>query len=171
VRTFLAILLGVAACGGDDAPATDAAVGSDSGGGGSDAALNMATSLVAAMANTRTLDHAVYGVNNDDGTLHVEIYKGGDPGCPTMTSATPEYTAIIGRVPPMNATTATSGANFLDYQGDMLGGALGAAATTVMLTNVVYQASTFVTLDAQLTFAAGTVTGHLYAVHCPSLDG
>lgn len=122
------------------------------------------------MQNTRTLDHAVYGVNTD-GTLLIEIYKGGDPGCPTMNSATPEYTLVIGRVPSMTAATATSGANFLDYQGDMLGGALGAPATVVMLSNVVYQTSSFVTLDAQLTFAAGSVQGHLYAVHCDSLDG
>jgi len=164
---YVALVFAATACGGGDSkPAVttnDAMI---------DAPINTTTALTAAMLNTRTLDHAIYGVNNDDGTLHVEVHKGGDPGCPTMTSPTPDYTAIIGRVPPMTAATATSVANFLDYQGDMLGGAtLGAAATMVSLTSVVYTVGISVALDVSLTFAAGTVTGHVFATHCDSLDG
>lgn len=132
----------------------------------------MTTALVATMAATRTLDRAFYGVNADDGTLHVEIQKGGSTGCPEMTSPTPEYTAIIGRVPAMTAATGTSGGNFLDYQGDMLPSMmLGQAASSVALTNIVYTVGASVGLDVTMTFPAGTVTGHLYAIHCDSLDG
>jgi len=164
-----AVLISVlAACGGDDSMSMTMA----------DAptvmpdmqVISMTTALTATMAATRTLDRAFYGVNADT-TLHVEINKGGDTGCPQMTSPTPEYTQIIGKVPAMTAANATSTANFLDYQGDMLPSPmLGQAATSVNLTSVVYQVGMFVALDAQLTFPAGTVNGHVYAIHCTSLD-
>jgi hypothetical protein len=132
----------------------------------------MSTTLTATMMATRTLDRAFYGVNADDGTLHVEINKGGDTGCPQMNSPTPEYTVIIGRVPAASAQTGTSPGTFLDYQGDMLpGGVLGAPATAVSLTAISYAVGASVALDVNLTFAAGTVVGHVFATHCASLDG
>jgi hypothetical protein len=48
---------------------------------------------------------------------------------------------------------------------------LGQQASAVMLTSLEYQVGTFVALDVMLTFPAGTVTGHIYATHCASLDG
>lgn len=162
----LMLLAAIAACGGDDAPANpDAAMPMI------DAQINMTTSLAAAFNANRTLDNAGYGVNADDGTLHVEIHKGGFTGCPQMTSPTPDYTLIIPRVPAMSATTATSGATFLDYKGDMLNGVAPVTATSVTLTNVTYGAGAFVSFDVNLTFAEGTIVGHLYAIHCTSLDG
>jgi hypothetical protein len=65
---------------------------------------------------------------------------------------------------------SSSPGNILDYEGDLLGGPLGAAATMVTLTPVAAMEETFVAFDANLAFAAGTVTGHLYATHCASLD-
>ena len=144
-------------------PAVDAAV---------DMSVDTSTSVVATMAATRTLTLGFYGVNADDGTLHVEANLGGYTTCPVMTSPTPSYLLILGRVPAASAATATSPGNFLDYEGDMLPPPmLGQAASSVMLSSVVYQAGSFVALDAMLTFPAGTVTGHVHATHCPSLDG
>lgn len=137
-----------------------------------DSAIDMTTSVVATMAATRTLNLGFYGVNADDGTLHLEANLGGYTDCPVMTSPTPQYLLILGRVPAASAPTATSPGNFLDYEGDMLPSPmLGQAATSVMLSSVVYQAGSFISLDATLTFPAGTVSGHVYATHCPSLDG
>jgi len=134
--------------------------------------VNTTTSLTATMAATRTLTLGFYGVNADDGTLHVEVNLGGYTACPEMNSPSPKYLVILGRVPPTSQATATSPGNFLDYEGDMLPSPmLGQQATSVALTSVVYQVGTSVALDAMLTFPAGTVTGHIYATHCASLDG
>jgi hypothetical protein len=161
-------VLALAACGGSSSEMIDAAVAIDA---APDAAVNMTTSLVVDMMQTRTLNLGIYGVNADDGTLHVEVNLGGITTCPDMNSPTPDYTLILGRVPAATAATATSPGNFLDYKGDMLGGPLGQAASAVSLSNVVYAAGTFVALDGMLTFPAGTAMGHIYAKYCASLDG
>lgn len=138
-------------------------------------------------ATTRTLDRAVYGVTIAAGgaaTLHVEAHRGGAAGCPTMTSPTPDYTLILGAVPvPTTAAVATSPGNLLDFVGDVLGGALGAAATAVALTPVAADVCPscvggaapsdpdgLIALDLDVTFAGGTVRGHLFALHCDALD-
>lgn len=134
--------------------------------------VNMTTALTAMLNANRTLDNAGYGVNADDGTLHVEIHKGGFTGCPQMTSPTPDYTLILGRVPAMTAATATSPATFLDFVGDMTDNSPAPSNATVRtLTNVTYSAGAFLTFDVSLMFGEGTITGHLYAQHCTSLDG
>ncbi len=138
-------------------------------------------------ATTRMLDHAYYGVTTatSGATLHVEAYRGGGAGCPTMSSPTTDYTLILGAVPvPSSATPSTSPGNLLDYTGDLLpNGALGAAATSVTITpNAADVCTTCVgmtapsdpdgmlALDLSLTFTGGNVTGHLFATHCDSLD-
>ena len=134
--------------------------------------MNLTTALTAMLNANRTLDNAGYGVNADDGTLHVEIHEGGFTGCPEMTSPTPNYTLILGRVPAMTATSATSPASFLDFIGDMTDNSPAPSTATVKtLTSVVYSAGMYLTFDVSLTFPEGTITGHLYAPHCPSLDG
>lgn len=132
-----------------------------------DAPIDMNTTFTATLQATRTLDRGYYGVNTN-GSLHVEIYKGGDPGCPTMNSANPNYTLILANVQP---TTMTASASFIDFTGDMLPTVQPESASVVTLTNLVYSVGAFLTLDANLTFPHGTVTGHLYATHCTSLDG
>jgi hypothetical protein len=166
VKRAVLLVLGVVACGGsstNDQP--DAARGAD-------AMVNTTTELTATMAATRTLTLGFYGINPDDGTLHVEANLGGYTTCPEMSSPTPKYLVILGRVPAASAATATSTSNFLDYEGDMLPyPMLGQQATAVALSSIVYQAGAFLALDVMLTFPAGTVAGHLYATHCASLDG
>jgi hypothetical protein len=162
------VVLALAACGNSSSdPTPDAGVD----GPAPDAAINMTTSVVVTMMATRTLNLGIYGVNADDGTLHVEVNLGGVTTCPEMSSPTPDYTLILGRVPSATAATATSPGNFLDYEGDMLGGPLGQAASSTSLSSIVYTAGAFVALDAAVTFPAGTAMGHLYAKHCASLDG
>jgi len=119
----------------------------------------------------RTFDHAVFG-NNGDGTLHVEVDLGGDLGCPSQTSGTPDYTLVLGKVAPPNgsAPTISSKGNLLDFVGDLLGGDLGAQATTVIVRAVAAKPDEHVALDVALEFELGEVTGHLFATHCPSLD-
>lgn len=161
----LLLVLAVTACGGDDGNSIpDAAIDAP--------AVNMTTALAAMLNANRTLDNAGYGVNSDDGTLHVEIHTGGFTGCPEMTSPTPDYTLILGRVPPMTAASATSPGTFLDFVGDMTDNSPAPSSATVKtLTNVLYSAGAYLTFDVSLTFPEGTVTGHLYAPHCISLDG
>jgi hypothetical protein len=177
LRSRVVLLLALGACGDDATKAPDAAVSIDAaidapaGGLATTCTGTCATTALTAMiAATRSLDLAYYGVNAS-GTLHVEVYKGMQPGCPTMTSPTPDYTLILGAVPaPMSTAMVTSPGNVLDYKGDLLGGPLGKAASTVMLTPVAYNAGMFVALDATLAFNPGTATGHVYATHCASLD-
>jgi hypothetical protein len=128
-------------------------------------------------ATTRQLDHAFYGITSTATgmTLHVEAHRGGSMACPTQTSPTPDYTLVLGRVPvPTSTTPLTSRADLLDFTGDLLGGnQVGAEATTVELTPVAANLTGpdgLVALDLALTFDNGTLSGHLFATHCPSLD-
>ncbi|MBL8623517.1 MAG: hypothetical protein JNK64_19575 [Myxococcales bacterium] len=190
-KTSIAWLALACACGGEAAmpdAGTDAA-------GGPDAALPTScdgacrtTALTARFgATTRTFDRAVYGVTAPAGqapTLHVEAYRGGPTGCPTASSPTPDYTLVLGElaVPTTPAAVATT-ANVLDFVGDLLGGPLGAAATAATATPVALDVCPacvgqpapadpdgLIALDLAATFAAGTVSGHLFATHCDSLD-
>ena len=167
-----AILILLTACGGNDAkPAVDAtpldAVGGDF---ATCTGACMTTAVIVNIAAQRTLDVAYYGVNQN-GSLHLEAYAGAAAGCPTMSSPTPDYALILGAVPvPTDATASTSSANLLDYKGDLLGGPIGKAATTVALMPTSFAAATHVALDLDLGFNPGTATGHLFATHCASLD-
>jgi len=129
------------------------------------------TAVTATFQATRQLDHAYYGVTASDGTLHVEVHAGGTVGCPTMSSPTPDYSLILGAVPPPSTTApTTSPGNILDFQGDLLGGPLGAMATTVAITPVAAAADDFLAIDIDLAFANGTASGHVFATYCTSLD-
>lgn len=167
----------LAACGGDPsstrpdaASVVDAAV--DAGPGSACTGACQVTSLTATMMATRTLDRAYYGVTAADGTLYVEAYAGGQTGCPEMTSPTPDYTLILGRVPPpASSGPLTSPATFIDFVGDMYATSpQPQTATAVTLSAVAFQPAMFIALDVTLTFPPGAVAGHLYATHCASLD-
>ena len=177
----LIVLLAACGGGGSDTPMIDAPIGIDA---AIDApaptfatctgACKM-TTLSAAFAATRGLDKAYYGVTATPPSLHVEAYKSAPAGCPTAMSPNPDYTLILGRVPiPTDTTASTSPGNILDFKGDLLGGPLGAAATTISITptaaDKIMASDGFVALDIMLTFPTGTVMGHLYATHCASMD-
>jgi hypothetical protein len=172
----LALALTLAACGGSSATPVDAQ---------SDAATSTCegacrtTSLAATFgAVQRQLDRAYYGITTTaaGASLHVEAYRGGAAGCPTQSAPATDYTLVLGSVPISTGMTAvTSPANLLDLVGDLLpNNQLGAAATAVTITPVATEVCMgcdgFLAFEASLTFAAGTITGHLFATHCDELD-
>lgn len=174
------LLVMLAACGGGDSATPDAPIAIDA---APDATATFSTctgacrntTLTAMLAATRTLDKAYYGVTQSPLSLHVEAYKNPPAGCPTATSPEPDYTLVLGRVPiPTDATPSTSPGSMLDFKGDLLGGPPGASATMVTITptaaDAVMSPAGFVALDVMLTFSNGTVSGHLYATHCASMD-
>ncbi len=172
LMTFFAL----AACGGGSSTATPDAVATTDAQVTCEGACR-STRVTAAMSATRTLDQAIYGVTSSASgpTLHVEVHSGGGTGCPDASSPTPSYTLVLARVPiPSSTEPVTSPGNLLDFVGDLLGGDLGAVATDVTITPVAVTTPTepggTLALDIALTFAAGTVSGHLFAVHCASLD-
>ena len=141
--------------------------------------VDMTTNLVAKFGSVqRMLDRAYFGVTRSasGATLHVEAYRGGGSGCPTQSSPATDYTLVLATVPmPSGMTPVTSPGNILDFVGDLLGGDLGAAATAVVITPLASDvcaacSGTFLSADASLTFSGGTITGHVYATHCDSLD-
>lgn len=139
-------------------------------------ALDPSTALAATFgATTRVLDRAYYGITASSGALHVEAYLGGDPGCPTQSSRTPDYTLIFGAIPePTSTTPTTSPANLIDFRGDLLADPAPARATHVSLVPTAWSmprdpAGT-VAFDAELGFEGGAITGHFHATHCASLD-
>jgi hypothetical protein len=176
--TRFLLLLALVGCGGDDGPANHGDPDArpidstaDAGFSSTCTGTCATTNLTATFQVTRVLDRAYFGITAADNTLHVEAYLGGGSGCPTMDSPTPDYALILGTVArPTSTMPSSSPGNILDYQGDLLGGPLGAAATTVTLTPVAAMGDAFVAFDANLVFAAGTVTGHVYATHCASMD-
>lgn len=173
MRVLIATLI-VAGCGGEtapelDAPALDAAAGLPTTCDGACQALTLRASFG---GTVRDFEQAYFGISraDDPPTLHVEAYRGGAAGCPSGSSPTPDYTLVVAGLPrPTAAAALTAQANLLDFQGDLLGGALGAQATAVTLTPTA-AGDQVLALDAAITFAAGTVSGHLYATHCASLD-
>ena len=176
------LLVALAGCGDTTTPVPDAATD----GASADAPPGFPTTCDGACrttaltatfgAATRTLDRAFFGITTSAGgtTLHVEAYRGGGTTCPTETSPAPDYTLVLGRVPvPTSTQPVTSPANILDFEGDLLGGQLGAAAMSVAITPVaadVAGADAMIALDVMLTFEVGAITGHLFATHCDSLD-
>lgn len=183
------LALSMIACGAPSGTAPDAATdGPPQGDAGLPSTCEggcRATDLTAAFgATTRRLDRAYYGVTASSATLHVEAYRGGDPGCPTPSSPPPDYTLVLGTVAiPTSTMPAGSPGNLLDFVGDLLGGPLGAAATSVTLTPVAANVCAtcvgmpapadpdgLLALEVSLTFESGTITGHLFATHCDSLD-
>ncbi len=174
----LVLFLALTACGDDGSapidgpPAGDAAPGDMMGNSLATTCTGACavTALTATFgATTRQLDVAYFGVTNSGG-VYIEAYAHASAGCPTMNSPTPDYTLILGNVPMLTSTaTVTSPANLIDFRGDLLSGPAPVAAMNVMLTPVAKNASELA-LDVNLTFASGTIAGHLFATHCDSLD-
>ena len=128
------------------------------------------TNLTAMFVNTRTLDSAYYGTTFDTQSLRIEAYRKAPQGCPTGGSQTPDYTLVLAEVAPAQPSSNTSPANILDFKGDLLGGPLGLAAMMKQIDTAAWVPNTFVAVDVNLTFSSGTVTGHIYATHCATLD-
>lgn len=125
-----------------------------------------------------TFDRAQFGFNTD-GSLHVEVHRGGDPACPEESSPTPELTFIVTTPRPVDVAPidrdAGATASFLDWNGDISDEFPPPPNTELSLTPVAAQfseASTlFVAFDVRAVFEQGAlVEGHGYATHCVGMD-
>jgi ABC-type Fe3+-hydroxamate transport system substrate-binding protein len=182
----LALAAALGACGGDDGAAPpDGAGGLPTTCAGACATLDLTATF---SGTSRGFDRAFYGLTRGRAgtTLYVEATGGGDPGCPTETSRTPERTFGVAdlALPASTAPLAGAGA-LLDFTGDLLPGAPVASASATTVTPVAARLCAscvgmpapsdpdgLVALDVTATFAAppGTVSGRVYATHCDSLD-
>ncbi|MBS2015242.1 MAG: hypothetical protein JST00_20300 [Deltaproteobacteria bacterium] len=137
------------------------------------------TSLLATFGGkTRTLVRSQHGTQPGDGgtELHAEAHLGGAPECPTETSPQTDYTFVLTAVPRGRTGKLTEAdgpkAAFFDFKGD-LGLPPIAKATKIEVTVSAIDGASppaWVAMDVSATFPEGTVSGHLYAAHCTSLD-
>ncbi len=162
-----------------DAASLDA--GGDGGGTATCDATCQKTALQLAMnGKADTFLRAQFGTTGKPAkSLHIEAFIGGDVACPTNGSKTPDRTAIIdGVVPFQDSTKQVDGitGSLLDFKGDIVTTANPSVkATRIEIVPVAMSlppaASAFVALDVTATYAnGGTLTGHLYATHCDSMD-
>jgi len=127
--------------------------------------------------NTLGLNRAQFGFDKSDTgeqLLYIEAHFGGDSACPSESSPSPDRTVIFAHIPVPSDSTPIEGTpvTLLDFKGDLTSNPLE-KATKVKLTPVAINttaAAPFVAFDVEVTFATGTMTGHLYATHCDSLD-
>lgn len=117
---------------------------------------------------------AVYGHELTSGGIYIEAYDGGDLGCPTASSPTPDRTIVISVMPPQLAAMSVS-VTLFDFaklvlkdkpltkstsgSARYLAADLGAAASP-----------RFLALELEAVFPEGTLKGQLYATYCQSLD-
>lgn len=165
---------GAAAEAGAEAGPLDA--GADGGGGMTCDTACQKTALQLAMnGKTDTFLRAQFGTTGKPvKSLHIEAFIGGDLACPANGSKTPDRTAIIdGVVPFQDATPQADGITgaLLDFKGDIVTTANPSVKATRIEVVPVAMSSAFVALDVTATYAnGGTLTGHLYATHCDSMD-
>ena len=104
--------------------------------------------------------------------LHVEAVTGGDPGCPTSSSATPERTLVIAGLlqtfPAPRSYVDGVRATLLDFRATLTKEPV-VRATAVTATPRA-SGDDYIAFDLDATFPGGRITGHLYATHCVTMD-
>jgi len=121
---------------------------------------------------TALFTRAQHGVE-PDGTLYVEAYFGGDPACPTSTSPTPDRTLIIsGLRADAGVQTWADGVrvSLFDFTGEVTSAPLERAREVTATPGLVTPGAR-VDFDLTVAFDGGTISGHISAPHCTSLDG
>jgi hypothetical protein len=142
------------------------------------------TALVADFGGKkRTLVRGQFGTQQgaDGGAeLHTESHLGGQSGCPTQQSPSPDYTLIVTAVPrgatgkKLSERDGLTSA-FFDFKGD-LGLAAPSGITKAIALNVTVVGEdpatppSWVALDVVASFTEGEVRGHLFAEYCDSLS-
>ncbi len=140
---------------------------------------------------TEPLERSIYGVDRDaagDPGLYLEALHGGFAGCPEENSPSTERTLVVSGLPlPRSGPPVTLAeglvVSLLDFTGTLLPSSPVSKATAASVTFVAAevcpdcipplppnQSGGFVALELSATFPGGTVSGHIYAVHCVSLD-
>lgn len=131
------------------------------------------TALTATFLATRTLDRAFYGVMKDGKSLQVEAWGGAGETTCNLAGPTPDYILMIMPIwPPEEAGGTTS--TFIDQVHDMLPGGSEPYAEVAYLKKTIVRglaSDSFATFDVDLGFVSGTIVGHIYATHCPAMDG
>jgi len=191
------LMVGALACGGDDAGG-----GVDAGPGGTDASTELPTTCTGECAQlgltasfgstTRGFDRAFFGLTSPAKSgsgqweVHVESYGGGEDACPSMSSPTPDRTAVITgfEVPTALSAVMDGSTSLLDFEGALLPDPPPTATATSHTIAWVAadpcvpcaegteadRASRFVAFDLVATFLEGSLVGRVYATHCDSLD-
>ncbi len=148
-------------------------------------------------ATTEPFERAVYGLSAPETTesgeweVYLEALDGGFEGCPQQDSPTPARTMIVAnlKIPTEAGVTYTKAEHgiattLLDFDGTLFTEEqVFERADTVELTpqagNLCVECvgmampshmEGFIALDLSATFPSGTASGHIYAVHCDSLD-
>ncbi len=143
-------------------------------------------------AVTRTFDRAFFGLvspaQSDSGNweYYIESGSGDDDSCPSKSSPTPRFLLITSGIAPgttAGEVVAPVAATVIDFEGDLLQGAPLSRSETRSLTWIAAdacipcaegaepdRADRMIAVDIDASFAEGTVSGHLYATHCDSLD-
>lgn len=148
-------------------------------------------------ATTEPFERAVYGLSAPETTasgeweIYIEALDGGFDGCPQQDSPTPARTMIITNLTiPMEAgmmlTKAEHGISttLLDFDGSLfteeqvferadsveLVPQAGNLCVECVGMAMPSHMEGFIAFDLSATFPSGTASGHIYAVHCDSLD-
>jgi hypothetical protein len=106
--------------------------------------------------------------------LHIEAYFGGDPACPTPRSPTPRRTFVLTGVRATTDRTPQTEADgvratLFDFSGELVSAPL-LRATAVRVVPRAWMRDGYVSLEVRATFPGGTLSGGVFAPHCPSLD-
>jgi len=141
---------------------------------------------------TRTFDRAFFGLvspaQSDSGNweYYIESGSGDDDACPSKSSPTPRFLLITSGIAPGTSAgevVTPVAATVVDFEGDLLQGSPLSRSETRSLKWIAAdgcipcaegtepdRATRMIAVDIDASFAEGTVSGHVYAIHCDSLD-
>lgn len=138
---------------------------------------------------TEGFERAIYGIDTTGAqpTLYLEALSGGFSGCPKQDSPTPDRSLLITglRLPSSGTLSEADGVTItlLDYRGTLLPAKPLSKATKITITYTAADVcpscvgkpapadpNGFIALDVNALFPQGQVYGHVYALHCDSLD-
>jgi hypothetical protein len=167
--------------GADSGPSSDASP---------DMALNGAVDITATVGDvTEGFDRAYYGLTAPEQTasgnweIHVEVYAGGDEGCPQMDSPTPDRTLVIGglsfpEVPTEQREEDGVAIALLDFAGTLTDEPTLSATGEIVFFQQWSLCTDcegddpdgYVSFDVDALLEDGNIRGHVYATHCASLN-
>ncbi len=183
----LSLLLSLTSC---DASAPPQDVGAGDGGAtdadeardvatvdaGTDASLPATAVTLTYRGHTETIPRALFGYERADGVItevYLELSRGGDDGCPSASSATPDQILTVSGYAGTDVGEQDAGITtaFFDFEGSFREEIAPASSTATRLELVVLdQAAGIASGSIDITFDEGTAIGAFTAMHCDSLD-